>query len=75
MTELNETQREYQELARKFTAEEIIPKAAELDRTGEYPIEIIKKAWELGLLNNHIPADIGMLAISHIIYASYHFTC
>lgn len=57
--ELNETQKEYQELARKFTAEEIIPKAAELDISGEYPWEILKKAWELGLLNNHIPADIG----------------
>ncbi|KAJ1524737.1 hypothetical protein ONE63_009618 [Megalurothrips usitatus] len=62
--ELNETQKEYQELARKFTAEEIIPRAAELDRTGEYPWDIIKKAWELGLLNNHIPADIGGMELS-----------
>lgn len=62
--ELSETQKEYQELARKFTAEEIIPKAAELDISGEYPWDILKKAWELGLVNNHIPADIGGMELS-----------
>lgn len=30
-----------------------------LDRTGEYPWDLVKKAWELGLINNTIPADIG----------------
>ncbi|XP_030853533.1 probable medium-chain specific acyl-CoA dehydrogenase, mitochondrial [Strongylocentrotus purpuratus] len=56
---LSEEQLQYQDLTRKFTAEEIIPKAAELDRSGEYPWEIIKKAWELGLMNTHLPQDIG----------------
>eukprot|EP00057_Strongylocentrotus_purpuratus_P023160 XP_011677634.1 PREDICTED: probable medium-chain specific acyl-CoA dehydrogenase, mitochondrial [Strongylocentrotus purpuratus] len=32
---LSEEQLQYQDLTRKFTAEEIIPKAAELDRSGE----------------------------------------
>ncbi|KAI9136831.1 acyl-CoA dehydrogenase/oxidase [Paraphysoderma sedebokerense] len=53
----------FQELARKFTAEEIIPKAAHHDQTGEYPTEIIKKAWELGLVNTHIPAEYGGLGL------------
>ncbi|XP_022917447.2 medium-chain specific acyl-CoA dehydrogenase, mitochondrial [Onthophagus taurus] len=57
--ELNDTQKEIQELARKFVREEIIPVAAEHDRTGKYPWEIIKKAWALGLTNNHIPAHVG----------------
>uniref|UniRef100_A0A0A9ZCR3 Medium-chain specific acyl-CoA dehydrogenase, mitochondrial n=2 Tax=Lygus hesperus TaxID=30085 RepID=A0A0A9ZCR3_LYGHE len=57
--ELNETQKEFQELARKFAREEIIPVAAEHDRTGKYPWEIIKKAHALGLMNGHIPQDIG----------------
>ncbi|XP_063966453.1 medium-chain specific acyl-CoA dehydrogenase, mitochondrial-like [Lytechinus pictus] len=56
---LSEEQQQYQDLARKFTAEEIIPKAAEHDKSGEYPWEIIKKAWELGLMNTHIPQEIG----------------
>ncbi|KAG8231857.1 hypothetical protein J437_LFUL015120, partial [Ladona fulva] len=53
--QLNETQREFQELARKFTREEIIPKAAEYDKTMAYPWDIVKKAWSLGLMNGHIP--------------------
>ncbi|KAG5343161.1 ACADM protein, partial [Acromyrmex heyeri] len=48
-----------QELARKFTKEEIIPVAAEYDRTGKYPWDIIKKAWSIGLLNKHIPQHCG----------------
>lgn len=62
--ELNETQREMQELARKFTKEEIIPVAAEYDRTGKYPWDVIKKAWSLGLLNKHIPQYCGGMEVS-----------
>jgi acyl-CoA dehydrogenase len=29
------------------------------ERLGEYPTEIIKKAWELGLVNPHIPEEYG----------------
>ena len=32
---LSDEQKEFQELARKFTREEIIPKAAHHDKTGE----------------------------------------
>lgn len=58
---LSEEQREFQEVARKFAREEIIPVAAELDKTGKYPIDIVKKAHSIGLLNSHIPADVGGL--------------
>jgi len=62
-----------QELARKFTKEEIIPVAAEYDRTGTYPWDIIKKAWSIGLLNKHIPQHCGMLDLcqNFIIYILY----
>ena len=56
---LSDEQREFQAVARKFGREEIAPVAAHHDRTGEYPWEIIKKAWSLGLMNNHVPAEIG----------------
>lgn len=51
--------REIQSTARKFAREEIAPAAAHHDKTGEFPWELVKKAWALGLTNNHIPADIG----------------
>ncbi|CAO1325434.1 unnamed protein product [Diamesa hyperborea] len=56
---LSDEQREMQAVARKFAKEEIIPVAAHHDRTGEYPWDLVKKAWALGLINQHIPADVG----------------
>ncbi|XP_037560537.1 probable medium-chain specific acyl-CoA dehydrogenase, mitochondrial isoform X1 [Dermacentor silvarum] len=57
--ELSEEQKEYQNLARKFAREEILPKAAHYDRTGEFPWDIVKKAFEVGLMNLSIPAKYG----------------
>ncbi|GFY46092.1 medium-chain specific acyl-CoA dehydrogenase, mitochondrial [Trichonephila inaurata madagascariensis] len=57
--ELSAEQKEIQEMARKFAREEILPKAAELDKKGEYPKDIIHKAWELGLINYTVPVKYG----------------
>lgn len=48
---ITEEQRQMQELARKFTREEITPKAAEHDKMGEFPCDIVKKAHGPGLMN------------------------
>jgi acyl-CoA dehydrogenase len=56
---LTEEQVQLQELARKFAKEEIIPKAATHDQTGEFPREIVRKAWEIGLMNTHVPVEYG----------------
>ncbi|KAE8234575.1 hypothetical protein CF326_g380 [Tilletia indica] len=56
---LSEEQEAFQSLARKFTAEEIIPVATHHDKTMEYPWEVIKKAHAVGLLNTHIPTEYG----------------
>ena len=47
--------------ARELTRKEIIPKAGHLDETGEFPRDILKKAWETGLMNIEIPAAYGGL--------------
>ncbi|KJE92119.1 ATP-binding cassette subfamily E [Capsaspora owczarzaki ATCC 30864] len=60
---LTPEQLEFQDVARKFAANEIIPKAEYHDRTGEYPHEIIKKAWENGLLNLYIPKQYDGLGL------------
>jgi len=62
--ELSDTQKKMQEVAQKFTKEEIIPIAAEHDRTGKYPWDIIKKAWSIGFLNRHIPQHCGGIEAS-----------
>lgn len=62
--ELNDTQKEFQAVARKFAKEEIIPVAADYDKSGKYPWEIIKKAWSLGLMNGHIPTHCSKYMVS-----------
>ncbi|XP_038216156.1 probable medium-chain specific acyl-CoA dehydrogenase, mitochondrial isoform X3 [Zerene cesonia] len=61
--ELNDEQKALQDLARKFTREEIIPVAAQYDKSGEYPWPIVKKAWEVGLMNGHVPEHCGGLEL------------
>jgi acyl-CoA dehydrogenase len=60
---LSDEQKQFRDLAREFARKEIVPKARHHDETGEYPMEICRKAWELGLMNTHIPADYGGLGL------------
>lgn len=64
--EMTDETRSYQELARKFAREEIIPVAPQLDKSGDYPWDIIKKAHSLGIMNGFIPAKYGGLGLSMV---------
>ena len=67
---LSEEQLMIRDMAREFCDEEVIPYAEEWDRDGTYPLEKIKKAHELGLLNVTIPEKYGgqgMSALDEII--------
>jgi acyl-CoA dehydrogenase len=61
---LTDEQLALQETARRFAQSEIIPIAPHHDQTGEFPMEVMKKAWELGLSNTSIPADHGGVGLS-----------
>ena len=56
---LTEEQQQLRALAREFAQNEIVPKAAHHDATGEFPRDICRKAWDLGLMNTHIPEAYG----------------
>ena len=56
---LDEMQEMLQELARQFALDEIRPNAEKWDAESIYPLEAIKTANELGLLNLHIPGEYG----------------
>merc|ERR1711991_677898 len=64
--ELSDEQTALQDLARKATAEHVIPVAAHHDETGEFPWEPLKKLHELGLMNLHVPAHCGGLELSSV---------
>jgi acyl-CoA dehydrogenase len=56
---LTEEQRALRELAHEFALREIRPKAAEYDEHQTHPADVIAKAHEVGLMNPHIPEDLG----------------
>ena len=60
---LSDEQKQLRDLAREFTQNEIVPVAAEYDRTKEFPTEVLKKAWELGLMNVQVPEAYGGMGL------------
>jgi acyl-CoA dehydrogenase len=56
---LTDEQRDLQALAHDFAEKEIRPVAAEHDEHQRHPAEIVQKAHALGLMNVHIPEDLG----------------
>ncbi len=56
---LTPEQEAIQKMARDFTEAEIIPAAAEYDRSGDYPREIVKKAFKAGLVYGPVPEEFG----------------
>ncbi|MFN8528737.1 MAG: acyl-CoA dehydrogenase family protein [Anaerolineae bacterium] len=57
--ELTDEQKMLQKMAREFAEKEIIPVAEHYDRTAEFPLDVITKGRELGLVNLNIPLDYG----------------
>jgi acyl-CoA dehydrogenase len=56
---LTDEQKDIKELAHDFAAKEIRPVAWDYDKDSVWPQEIIEKAWEVGLMNNHVPEEYG----------------
>jgi acyl-CoA dehydrogenase len=56
---LSDEQKQLRDLARDFANKEMTPRAPHHDSTGEFAWDVVKKAWEIGLMNIHIPAANG----------------
>jgi acyl-CoA dehydrogenase len=63
---LTDEQKALREMARDFAEKEIRPVAWEFDRDGTWPQQILEKAWELGLMNSHIPEEYGGPGVSYL---------
>ena len=64
--ELSEEQRALVDETCRFTKEKIIPAAAEADRTGKFPLDVFKEAWEMGVVAPNIPAEYGGAGVGEI---------
>jgi butyryl-CoA dehydrogenase len=67
--DLSEEQRMIRETSREFAEREIAPKAAELDKTGRWPSEVVAKMGELGLFGIAIPEQYGGAGMDALCYA------
>jgi acyl-CoA dehydrogenase len=68
--ELTPEQNALVEETRRFTREKIIPIAGEADKTHEFPMDVYKEAWELGLVGPNIPEEYGgagMGEVDHVL--------
>ena len=56
---LTDEQKDLRELAHSFAEKEMRPVAWEYDKDGAWPQDVLDKAYEVGLMNTHIPEAYG----------------
>lgn len=65
---LTDEQQDMVRLARSFAKNEMIPVAQFYDESEKHPEEVVKKAWELGLMNMTIPEEYGGSGLDFFTY-------
>lgn len=64
--ELNEDQVAFADMATVFARKELEPHAAEWDQTSFFPLDVIRKAGEMGFASIYSPEDVGGLGLSRL---------
>jgi alkylation response protein AidB-like acyl-CoA dehydrogenase len=64
--ELNEDQVAFAQTAKQFAETEMAPFAAQWDKEHHFPVDVIKKAGELGFCSLYTPEDAGGLGLSRL---------
>ncbi len=67
--ELSDEQRMLRETVREFAEREIKPRAAEIDRTDEFPWDLWKRMAELGLVGMTLPQEYGGAGMDTLSWA------
>ncbi len=68
--QFTEEQEMVREMVRDFASSEILPKIMEYDEKQEFPLEIVKKLGELGLLGIIFPKEYGGAEMGYVEYVS-----
>ncbi len=66
---LSSQHQEIRRTVREFAEREIVPDAADLERRGEFPHDIIRRAGELGLMGVPYPEEVGGTGLDSLAYA------
>lgn len=64
--DLTDDQKEFQRMAREFSAGEFAPKAAHWDEEKIFPKAVLKTAGELGFMGIYSPIEVGGLGLSRL---------
>jgi butyryl-CoA dehydrogenase len=67
--ELSEEQKMIRAMVRQFARDEILPTAAERDRTKAFPREILRKMGELGLMGMNVPQEYNGAGVDTVSYS------
>jgi len=67
--ELNDEQRMLRDMVREFAEKEIRPRAAEIDRTDEFPRDLWARMAELGILGMTLPTEYGGAGMDTLCWA------
>jgi short/branched chain acyl-CoA dehydrogenase len=67
--DLADEQRLFRDTVRQFAEARIAPVAEELDRTGRFPVELVREAADLGLLGIPLPTECGGAGADTVSYA------
>ncbi|UTW13851.1 acyl-CoA dehydrogenase family protein [Marinobacterium rhizophilum] len=77
--ELNEEQQAFADMARAFAEKELAPHAGEWDRQALFPVDVLKKAGELGFCGLYTAEEHGGMGLSrldsHIIFEQLAMGC
>ena len=65
---LTEEQEHLRREIREFAAREIAPNVMEWDEAGEFPLDVVRKLGEMGLLGVIIPAEYGGAGLGYVDY-------
>ena len=67
--QLNKKHELVQKMVREFVKNEVEPIAAEIDETERFPLEVVKKMGEFGMMGLPIPREYGGAGADYISYS------
>ena len=68
--QLTQEQQQIRDMVADFVDEEIVPRAAEIDETDEFPADVVDQMAELGLMGMPIPEEYGGAGLDYHAYAA-----